>query len=308
MQTTTNYGLKKPDPQSDNVDITIINANMDTLDAQIKAVSNSIPSVPVTSVNNKTGTVNLTAGDVGAATPSQIPIKVSQLTNDTGFITSNAIPGSLPANGGNSTTVNNHSASATPGTTEKTDLIGMMNEVNNNLNTHESDNGRHVTKDGTLQLGLNADMVDSINSTDIGQLSVTKNWTTQQNFNAGAPVILSPNAHVASDLINTYPLGYSMFWLQNGANGFPITTLYGFVITFSFGGYGYQEVVEMYTGTDSTVKTRRWFREKRDSNNFWQPFEEIMTTATGPIVTNSSDNTTQYYLKYDGSSLYLQQV
>jgi len=88
-------------------------------------------------------------------------------------------------------------------------------------------------------------------------------------------VVLANNAHIADDLPNTYPLGYSIFWLQNSKNGFPITTNYGFVVTFNFGNMAYQEVVEMYTGTDQNAKQRRWFRTKRDSNNFWQPFQEI---------------------------------
>lgn len=45
-----------------------------------------------------------------------------------------SIPSSLPANGGNSTTVNNHTAAATPNTIEQTDLIGMINEAFTNAN------------------------------------------------------------------------------------------------------------------------------------------------------------------------------
>lgn len=72
-------------------------------------------------------------------TDSKVPTKTSQLQNDSGFITSSAIPSSLPANGGNAATVNSHTASVTPGTTEKTDIIGMVNEVNSSLASHKAD-------------------------------------------------------------------------------------------------------------------------------------------------------------------------
>ena len=51
--------------------------------------SGFITSVPVTSVNSKTGAVVLAASDVGALSDSTvIPTKTSELTNDSGFLTS----------------------------------------------------------------------------------------------------------------------------------------------------------------------------------------------------------------------------
>lgn len=61
-----------------------------------------------------------------------------------------AIPSSLPANGGNSTTVNHHTAAATPSTTEQIDLIGMTNEVKNEVDTHLADNAKHLPSGGTV--------------------------------------------------------------------------------------------------------------------------------------------------------------
>lgn len=55
------------------------------------ALTDDIPTVsyPVTSVNNKTGAVSLTASDVGAlSSTTVIPSKTSDLTNDSGFLTS----------------------------------------------------------------------------------------------------------------------------------------------------------------------------------------------------------------------------
>jgi hypothetical protein len=52
------------------------------------ALKTEIPSIPVQSVNGKTGAVRLTASDVGAMpTGTKIPAKTSELTNDSGFIT-----------------------------------------------------------------------------------------------------------------------------------------------------------------------------------------------------------------------------
>ena len=58
----------------------------DLIDALQTAINNI--TIPVTSVNNKTGAVNLTASDVGALpSTTTIPTKVSDLTNDSEFAT-----------------------------------------------------------------------------------------------------------------------------------------------------------------------------------------------------------------------------
>lgn len=60
--------------------------------AYVKTAVGAI-TVPVTSVNSKTGAVVLTAADVGALpTTTSIPSATSDLTNDSGFITSADIP------------------------------------------------------------------------------------------------------------------------------------------------------------------------------------------------------------------------
>lgn len=59
-----------------------------TKTSQLQNDSGFITSAPVTSVNNKTGAVTLTASDVNALPSSTtIPTKVSQLQNDSGYIT-----------------------------------------------------------------------------------------------------------------------------------------------------------------------------------------------------------------------------
>ena len=57
-------------------------------DLSAYALKTELPSVPVRSVNGKTGAVNLSASDVGAMpNGTKIPSKTSDLTNDSGFIT-----------------------------------------------------------------------------------------------------------------------------------------------------------------------------------------------------------------------------
>ena len=63
-------------------------ANKKSVDDKVAAIT-----VPVTSVNSKTGAVVLTAADVGALPDTTaIPTATSDLTNDSGFITSSDIP------------------------------------------------------------------------------------------------------------------------------------------------------------------------------------------------------------------------
>lgn len=76
------------------------------------------------------------------------------------------IPTSLPANGGNSTTVNNHTAAATPSTTEQIDLVGMVNEVNSNLTSHKADNAKHILTCTSTTRPLNPQEGQHIYETD----------------------------------------------------------------------------------------------------------------------------------------------
>ena len=65
-----------------------VEAAIPTKTSQLDNDSGFITSAPVTSVNSKTGAVQLNATDVGALpNTTTIPSKTSQLTNDSGFIT-----------------------------------------------------------------------------------------------------------------------------------------------------------------------------------------------------------------------------
>lgn len=72
MKTTVNLGLKKPEG-TDVVNIDDFNYNADIIDTELqkRALKTDIPTIPVQSVNGKTGAVTLAAADVGAATSAQ---------------------------------------------------------------------------------------------------------------------------------------------------------------------------------------------------------------------------------------------
>jgi len=74
---TANYNLKKPLP-NEYYNVEDQNNNMDIIDQKLKEIEDKVENieVPVTSVNGKTGNVELTAEDVGAETPSGAQAKV----------------------------------------------------------------------------------------------------------------------------------------------------------------------------------------------------------------------------------------
>jgi hypothetical protein len=87
---TTNYNLKKP-LDTENYNGEDQNGNMDIIDAQMKSIVNSIPSVPVSSVNTKTGAVVLSASDIkttsGDTVESSLADMETHVTDTTKHIT-----------------------------------------------------------------------------------------------------------------------------------------------------------------------------------------------------------------------------
>lgn len=81
---TTNLKLVKP-ADNETADIQVINANMDILDTEVnkRALKTDIPSVPVVSVNDKTGAVKLTAADVGAVSTDTFATQMADKANET---------------------------------------------------------------------------------------------------------------------------------------------------------------------------------------------------------------------------------
>ena len=90
---THNYEELANKPSINNVtlvgDKSLSDLGVPTKTSELTNDSGFITSVPVTSVNSKTGAVVLDASDVGALSDSTvIPTKTSELTNDSGFLTS----------------------------------------------------------------------------------------------------------------------------------------------------------------------------------------------------------------------------
>lgn len=90
---THNYEELANKPSINNVtlvgDKSLSDLGVPTKTSELTNDSGFITSVPVTSVNSKTGAVVLAASDVGALPDSTvIPTKTSELTNDSGFLTS----------------------------------------------------------------------------------------------------------------------------------------------------------------------------------------------------------------------------
>lgn len=74
-------------------DVTKAQVGLDNVDNEKQYSVSNPPSYPVSSVNSKTRKVVLTAKDVGALpNTTKIPSKTSELDNDSGFITQEAIP------------------------------------------------------------------------------------------------------------------------------------------------------------------------------------------------------------------------
>jgi lysophospholipase L1-like esterase len=102
LENDSGYLTEVPEGYAKTADIPKVPADIGAQPAGNYALKTEIPSVPVQSVNGKTGAVTLGAADVGArpsswmpsasdvgALPASttIPTKVSQLTNDKGYIT-----------------------------------------------------------------------------------------------------------------------------------------------------------------------------------------------------------------------------
>lgn len=103
---TLSYGSTSTIAKIGNTDITV------TMPSSGGGGGGGDDYVPITrTINGKplNADITLTASDVEALpSNTSIPSKTSDLTNDSGFITSSDIPSSLPADGGNADTVDNH--------------------------------------------------------------------------------------------------------------------------------------------------------------------------------------------------------
>lgn len=131
MSTSTpNYGLVKPTEATDFVDVDIINANMDTIDTQMKANADAItaaltpsawvdltPYLDLTNMNN-TGTLEyrtLLGGHLIEVRGDSIQLKTNQTTNAQGNLTDFSMCTGLPVAAcpttGDATFIMNYSSS-----------------------------------------------------------------------------------------------------------------------------------------------------------------------------------------------------
>jgi type IV secretory pathway TrbL component len=76
MEYTQNYKLKKPG-QEDFYNVDDFNSNADIIDQKLKEIEDKTKNI-VTSVNGKTGDVELKAEDIGAETPAGAQTKANQ--------------------------------------------------------------------------------------------------------------------------------------------------------------------------------------------------------------------------------------
>lgn len=122
MQTTSNYSLKKPDG-TDVVDISQLNSNMDILDAALTPTADP--------------------AQVPSGLSGNISQWVSWITNRIKAITGKTNWYDAPAK----------------------NMLEMTNDITqltSDVNTHKSDSAKHVSKDGTLQTGLNAQIINGV--------------------------------------------------------------------------------------------------------------------------------------------------
>ncbi|MCI1800226.1 MAG: hypothetical protein LKI56_09030, partial [Clostridium sp.] len=175
MKTTANYGLKKPEG-TDVVDIQNFNDNADIIDAELKtrALVTDIPSsLPANGGNSATATKLATARKInGVAFDGSEDITVTANPNAHTHTKSQItdFPSSLPANGGNATTVNNHTASGTPATAEKTDIVKMINELFTNVNNGKNSVYSAIVDKGTTPASKDfADLVAGISAINTGK-------------------------------------------------------------------------------------------------------------------------------------------
>lgn len=114
---TTNYSFKKP-LGNENYNVEDQNGNMDLIDAKIKEIDNKASNitVPVTSVNNKTGAVSLAASDVGAVSTTR-KVNNKPLSSDINLVAADI-------NTADGTTLEKFKIDTNSSLKQKADLVG----------------------------------------------------------------------------------------------------------------------------------------------------------------------------------------
>lgn len=200
MQTTTNYGLKKPDAATDNVDIAVINDNMDTIDSALK--DKATIASPVL-----TGT----------------PKAPTQSTNDnsTAIATTAFVKATIAALIGSAPTLLNTLQEIDAAINNDPNLYNdIMTAINNTLSTAESYTNGITGALSSLSTTTKNSIVLAINEllTDIGTLS-SLSTAAKANLVAAVNEVLSAhNSHAADD---TKHVGYAA--TTNSGNAYSVT-------------------------------------------------------------------------------------
>lgn len=177
MKTTTNYGLQKPDPASDNVDITIINANMDTLDAAV--ASKETPSGAQTKA---------TAAQTAAQTYADSKIAALVNSSPAALDTLKELADAMGDDPNFRTTILNAIAAKA----NSTDLT----TVSNNLTSHEAD---YVRQPGyAVDTGATNHLIVSLNPAPVAYVDGMGIVVKVANTNTGAMDINSNSLGVMS--------------------------------------------------------------------------------------------------------------
>lgn len=160
--------------------------------------SADIPNIPVTTVNGKTGAVQLTATDVGALPDTTtIPTKTSQLSNDSGYITFADIP-NIPVQSVNGKTgvieLTAKDVGALPNTTTIPTKISQLSNDNGYITSAEAPVQSVNGKSGAVEL----------TSSDVGALP-TSGGTLTGNLKVGSANIQTNGYIVGTWLQGTTP-------------------------------------------------------------------------------------------------------
>ena len=215
MQTTTHFNFKKPELTDSPPDITVMNTNWDTLDTKLKEVEETASNitVPVTSVNSKTGAVVLAAKDIKATDGKNLETVKTETSSSLSTLNSQVSTLNTQMSSANSqisthttqiSTLNNQSSTHTTQissintqistintqkgdltqlkTTNKTSLVNAVNELFQSASDGktliaDAITGRGIKTSAAATFQVMADRIGQISNVTIDGVSQTQNIT-----------------------------------------------------------------------------------------------------------------------------------
>lgn len=341
MLTTTNLKLKKPEG-TDTVNIDDFNYNADIIDAEMnkRALKTEIPQVPVTSVNNKTGAVELNKGDIGlgnvtneskatmfnnaALTGTATAPTAAKGTNNTQLATTAFVAAGL---GDKQNKTDN-----TLGTTSK-NLVGAINEVYSKaLEAFQSaSDGKSKLATAITGKGINTNPSDTfdIMVANINKLSSVTidgdrvnrnidlefdgfNWEftslSPLSYSGGSTIVYNNEIHLLGDISVSGSSGYTRHYKWNGTNWVSVSTL-----PFSFYSYSNSVVYNdelhiMGTGYSSDDYHKKHYKWNGTSWSYASTLPQAPSTESSVVLYNGEIYAMlNYYMlyKYTGSWIQL---